>query len=198
MIRGLVACLISVQLGLSPLRAADEPIKITILEGEGAANNIRTRAAHDLVVTVTQADGRPVAGAAVVFTAPSQGAGGTFLDGALSTTSVTDARGQAVAKNFRPNQTAGKFEIRVSASWNGSTARTVITQFNMDVPAPAADGKRSGHGKLLLILAAIGGAAAGGIVAATQGGGSANPGTPATGPVPIGITPGAGSVGPPK
>lgn len=197
MIRELVACLIAVQLGSSPLRAGDDAIKIAIIEGEGAANNIRTRAAHDLVVTVTRADGSPIAGAAVAFTAPSQGAGGTFLDGALSTTSVTDAQGRAVAKNFRPNQTPGKFEIRVSASSNGDTARAVITQFNMDVPPAAAEGKKPGHGKMVLILAAIGGAAAAGIVAATQGGGSSNaPAAP--GPAPIGITPGTGSVGPPK
>src|SRR5579863_5849082 len=62
--------------------AQDAPkLSIVILEGEGAINNIKQRTAREPIVRVEDENHKPVAGAAVVFTLPSQGAGGTFAGG---------------------------------------------------------------------------------------------------------------------
>jgi hypothetical protein len=77
----------------------------------------------------------------------------------------TDEKGQAVGRGLRPNQTAGRLQIRVTASFHGQTAGAMISQINAE-PAGATSG---GSGKKFLILALIGGAAAGGIAAAMGG-----------------------------
>ncbi len=124
---------------------------------------------------------------------PGQGASGTFANGAAMTTATADAHGQAVIKGFRPNGVAGKLEIAVTASAQGRTGHATITQFNMVVEKAAV---KSGHGKLIAIVAVIGAAAAGGAYAGLRPKDSAAPVTP---PTPsIVITPGTGTVGPPR
>src|SRR5689334_10476333 len=75
-------------------------LNIVVVEGEGAINNIRQRTAREPIVQVEDENHRPVAGAAVVFTLPSNGAGGAFANGAHTLTTVTDAQGRAVAHGF--------------------------------------------------------------------------------------------------
>ena len=78
-------------------------LNLVVLEGEGATNNIRQRTAREPIVQVEDENHKPVAGAIVVFTLPSNGAGGTFANGARTLTMVSDSKGQAVARGFRPN-----------------------------------------------------------------------------------------------
>src|ERR1035437_4518072 len=92
------------------------------IEGEGAANNIRQRTARAPVVQVEDENHKPVAGAIVVFTLPSNGAGGAFANGAGIPTMVSDSKGQAVARGFRPNRLKGQFKLHVNASFQGQTA----------------------------------------------------------------------------
>ncbi len=183
---------------MAMLLGAQTPGKLTlvVVEGEGAINNIRQRTAREPIVQVEDENHKPVAGAAVVFTLPSNGAGGAFADGAHTLTAITDNEGRAIARGFQPNAVKGKFQIRVTASQNGRTASVSITQTNAAVAGAA--GAAAGAGISLkvigIIIAVAAAGAAGGIVAATHGGNS----TAATVPAAVTVTPGAGTVGAPK
>jgi len=167
-------------------------LNIVIVEGEGAINNIKLRTARETIVQVEDENHKPVAGAAVVFTLPNQGAGGAFAGNAQTLTSVTDANGRAVARGLQPNKIQGKFQIRVTASHNGQTASTVINMSNL-LPVAAVGAASS---KLLVILLAAGAAAAGGIAyGVTHSGGGNNNNT--TTPTSTTISAGSGSVTPP-
>ena len=190
-VRGLLAALLSSLL----LAQAPGKLNIVIVEGEGAINNIRQRVTREPIVQVEDENRKPVAGAVVTFFLPNQGAGGVFASGSNSMTAVTDSQGRAVARGFRPNNVAGKYQIRVTASYQGLTSTATISQAN--AAASAATGAGAGSGKLIAILAVVGGAAAvGGIVAATRGG-SSTPATPAS-PPPTIFTPGTPVVGGPR
>jgi hypothetical protein len=175
-------------------------LNLVIVEGEGAINNIRQRTAREPIVQVEDENHKPIAGVAVVFSLPSNGAGATFANGALSLTTTTDNAGRAVARGLRPNQIQGNYQIRVTASQGGRTASTVIAQSNV-LGAGAAAGAASAagiSGKLVAVIVAVGAAAAaGGIVAATRNGngnGTANTGGGNTAATTVAA--GAGTVGP--
>jgi hypothetical protein len=169
---------------------ASPKLKIVILEGEGAINNIKLGTAREPIVEVQDENDRPLSGALVVFTLPDRGAGGVFADGSKSLMVHTDAKGQVVARGLQPNKTAGQFQIRVDASHQGLTASSSIAQTNVLGAAVAGAGISA---KLITILSIIGGAAAAGAVAAASRGGSES----APAPNPTTITPGGTRVGPP-
>jgi hypothetical protein len=162
-----------------------------IVEGEGAINNIRQRTAREPIVEVEDENHKPVAGAAVIFLLPNDGAGATFANGARSLTVMTDQQGRAIARGLRPNNVQGQYQIRVTASKEGRTANATITQSNI---AGAGSGTTSTgvSGKVIAIVAIAGAAVAGGIVAATRGGNN-NPANTVTT-----IAAGTGTVGPPR
>src|ERR1035437_4688871 len=93
----------SLALGLSfliafpPLHAQTLPtdLNIVVVEGEGAINNVRQRVAREPVVRVEDENHKPIAGAAVVFTLPTEGATGEFSNGGKSLTMITDSQGRA-------------------------------------------------------------------------------------------------------
>lgn len=181
-----------------PLHAqeAAPKLNIVIVEGEGAINNIRQRTAREPIVQVEDENHKPVAGAAVVFALSDQGAGGTFAGGAHTLTVVTDNQGRAIARGFRPNHVQGQYQIHVTASKNGQSSNTVITQTNVLAAAGAATTAATAgiSGKLIaVIVIAAAAAAGGGAYAATHGGGGNTPTNTA-----ITISPGTGAVGPPK
>ena len=161
-------------------------LSITIVEGEGAINNIRQRVNREPIVQVEDQNHKPIAGAVVVFLLPEQGASGTFADGSHMLMTVTDNQGRASARGIRPNNQSGPLQIRVTASFQGLTASSAIAQTNL-AGAAAASGFAglSTAAKLAIVLGIAGGAAAVGAVVATHGGG----GSPA-GPPPIVIVPG--------
>ena len=190
-----VAVALACRLAIPPVALAQAPapqkIKIAILEGEGAINNIRQRTARETIVQVQDENDRPVAGAVVLFTLPDRGASGTFANGARSVTVTTDAQGRAAATGFRPNNVAGEVQIQVQASYQGLTATAVV---RMTSVTPAGGG--GGGGKAIAIIGVIGGAAAaGGVYASrrkTSGGAPTQTPTPTTT-----VSAGAPSVGPP-
>lgn len=182
---------------MPPAPGQEQPapkLNIVIVDGEGAINNIRQRTAREPIVQVEDENHRPIAGAAVVFTLPSNGAGGVFADGSQTFTTVTDAQGRAVASGLKPNQIAGRVEIRVNASSQGRTGRAVITQTNVL-------GAKAGHiSSKAAIIAAVAAAALAGIVCAfacSGGGGSSSSSSTTSTPGTV-ITPGGGTVGPPR
>ena len=166
------------------LEGAQSKLKIVVLEGEGAVNNIRQRTAREPVVEIRDENDRPVAGARVTFILPESGPSGVFPNGSHITTTVSDEKGQAAALGLRPNKVAGEFQIRVAASHQGQTASASINQTNVGTPPSRVPGK------LIAVAALAGGAATGVLIARGGQGGAGNgksarpsiiPGTPEVG-----------------
>lgn len=178
--------------------AQTSDLRLEVLEGNGAINNVRSRTARQPVVRVSDTSGAPVAGAVVTFILPAIGASGTFAGGEKVLSIRTDEDGRAVASGLRPNSAVGQFQIRVNAVHSGRNASATIVQTNAS-PAEGA----SARSKKLIILGLIAGGVAGGVAAAASGGGSGNgagsPVPPAADTPTVGsITPGNPGIGPPR
>ncbi len=191
-------CLLFIMLLPAFLAAQPTPpgdsLKIVVVEGEGGINNIRQHTAQMLSVRVEDEKQHPVPGAVVVFALPTDGPSGVFQNGAKTLTVTTNDQGLASARGVKPNTVSGEMPIHVNASYQGRTARAIITQFNMTVPSAKA-----GSSKLLIIIAVIGAAAAGGAYAGLhKSGSSSSSATLPSGPSHISITAGTGTVGPPQ
>jgi hypothetical protein len=160
---------------------------ITILDGEGALNDIRQRTAREPIVQVEDENHKPIAGAAVLFALPGSGPGGAFAGGAQTFSTVTDSAGRAVAHGLRPNSVSGSYNIHVRVTFNGSTSETNIHQQNVSGQSNAVN--HAAHAaSLKTVLIVVAAAAAAGTVAAilaTHGGSSTS------------ITAGAPTVGAP-
>jgi hypothetical protein len=167
-------------------------LRIVIVEGQGAINNIKQRINREPIVLVEDESHKPVAGASVTFFLPNQGPGGTFSNGTNSLTTSTNAQGQAVARGIRFNNQAGAMEIRVAASIAGQTASAIITQTNVlgSASSGGPGGGMSRTTKILILAAVVGGGAALGVLATHRGGSTTA--TPSTT-----ITPGTVTVGAP-
>lgn len=138
-------------------------LNIAIIEGEGEVNNIKTRVAREPIVEVTDENHKPIGGAIVTFTAPNSGPGGVFGNGSRFLTVTTDQNGRAVAKGFQPNNQAGRYSLRVTATAGGLTATAAIAEMNAAGAAAAAAGGGGLLGLGLPITIAIAGAAAAGL-----------------------------------
>ena len=195
-----LAIILTIQSSAPPL-TAQEPapkLNIVIVEGEGAVNNIRQRVSREPIVQVEDENHKPIAGAAVLFLLPNQGAGGTFAGGSHSLSVLTDAQGRAVARGIRMNNIQGNYDIHVTASYQGQTANTTIHQNAAAVAGAAAAAGISA--KLVWLLIAAGAGVAAGTIAATRGGGSSSPASipSGTSTPPTVITAGTPTVGGPK
>lgn len=187
------SAVVVVLLGASVLGGQTQPaleLRIVVVEGEGAINNIREHTARAPVIRVLDAEERPVAGATVNFLLPDFGAGGAFPEGRTNLTTTTDQEGRAMARGLRPNNVAGRFQIRVSASSQGRSASSTISQVNV---APAA---RSGSSKKKYIIAVLAAGGAAGAIFAAKGGGKGT--SAAATPGGTTITPGSPVFGPPR
>jgi hypothetical protein len=104
------------------------PLRFTLSNRAGAPASVAVGAATDqslaassmlplrLAVTVTDAKGNPVAGAVVVFTAPSSGPGGTFTAHHRRVVRVkANGKGVAVAPPFTANGKTGGYAVTVRA-----------------------------------------------------------------------------------
>jgi len=189
--------LLLINLLQAPARAQDPAqaqaqakLNIVIVEGEGAVNDVKDRVSHEPIVQVEDENHRPVAGAAVIFSLPNQGATGVFANGSKTLTLTSDAQGRAAALGIRRNNVSGPMQIRVTASSAGATATAIITQTNV---ASTSSAGLSSTAKIWLIVGLAGAGAAGAIVAVTRSGSSNT--SMAT---PISITAGTPTVGAPK
>ncbi len=180
-------------LALSMVAAGQQaPLKVVIVEGDGAINKLGDRSAKSPVVRVEDDDGRPIPGAAVTFVLPDMGAGAFFTDGGTAHTTATNDKGIATVHGIRPNNVAGKFQIRVTAAAHGQTATALINQINA---APAAMLRRGSSRKILYAALAAGGAV-GAAIFAMRGGGDSSPAQPASSGTTI--TAGSPVFGPPR
>lgn len=139
-------------------------LHIDIIDGEGAINNIKGRIATDIIVQVQDRDHRPVPGAMVTLISPSGGPSGTFAAGQHLVSLATDQDGRAVFHGFRANKISGKFQVKVTASFQGEVATGAITQTNIAMAAGAVAGGGAG------LSAGVIGAIAGGVAAAVGAG----------------------------
>jgi hypothetical protein len=182
-------------LGQAGLDAQTPPplrLQITILDGEGALNNIKQQTAREPIVQVEDENHKPIAGALVIFTLPQSGPGGTFSGGSTVFDGVTDVSGQAKPTGLVPNNVVGKYQIQVDVRYRNLNAHTAINQSNFMGATTTAAAHAATHAfplKAVLIVAAAGGAAAAAAVIATQSSNSPSaavltPGTPTVGPPP--------------
>lgn len=179
--------------------AAHATLSIVVLEGEDAVNNIKQRTAREMMVRVEDENHRPVAGAAVTFLAPNQGASGTFIGGNHIVTVTTDNLGRASASGFKPNNIVGKYQVNVTATFAGTVATTVIAQTNALLAAGAVTGAAAGaaaagHGLLIAVVVGVAAAAAAGAgIALSHGSKSSTPATGSTVTIGLGGTPTVGA-----
>ena len=174
-----------------PLGATN--LKILVLEGEGAVNNVTAPMPMDLVVEVRDQNDRPVEGAMVSFQLPLMGASGAFDGGVRNKDGITNVQGQASA-TFIPNMEVGRLTIQVKAAIGGLTGMTAITERNA---TEKEQGKKKSwlrrHRTLVIIAATV----TVGVVLAVvlTGGSSSSSSTTSSGT--ITITPGVPTVGGP-
>jgi hypothetical protein len=181
-----------------------QTLRIEVIRGEGAIHNVRDKEPLRPAVRVVRGDaGDPVPGASVTMRLPDSGPSGLFTSGRILTL-ITNSGGEAAPPgSFRTNMQLGSWEIRVSASHQGETARAVIPQTNA-APVEAFVSPGGGSRRTRLLLAALAAGAAGAALGVTgygsRGRSTAAVGAPpsvAAAPIGLTVTPGAGSVGAP-
>jgi hypothetical protein len=194
--RSFIALLLVTILPAMAQNAAPGSLKIVVVEGESAFNNIHSKTGRNLTVEIRDERNQPVPGAQVVFQLPPGGPGGTYIDAQTMFTTTTDSAGRAHTVGFRPNSTEGRFEIRINASKDGRTGSTVTSQSNTLAGGPAnTQNPGPSHKKKWILVLAIGGAAAAaGVIVATHGSSGGTAATPPGATISIGTI----SVGAPR
>jgi hypothetical protein len=179
--RQFLAILINLSLIL-PIFGQQAPgaLTIVLLKGEGGRNSIKTRSNEPIQLEVRDAQGKPLAGAQVIFQLPSFGASGSFPGGQLTGRTVTGPSGQATMSGFVPNDVEGRFSIKITADSGTQTGTLVVQQIN--VATLPGDKPKSHTGLWIAIAAGAGGAIVAGVLAGkgggSSGGGSSSPPAP--------------------
>jgi hypothetical protein len=168
-----------------PCMAIDQVanLQIKVTEGEGMVYASGARSLRPLTVHITDETGRAVAGAAVSFRLPEEGASGVFSNGLRTELAISDAAGRATVRNLQLNRTPGSFRIRVTASRELSRAGTVIQQSitgagatafaappmaqglrpSSELPAAGSKSRRKWAAVVALVAAGVGGGLAAGV-----------------------------------
>jgi protocatechuate 3,4-dioxygenase beta subunit len=117
---------------------AAAPTSITVGAADGQATTAGTRFPIPLAVTVTDANGNPVAGATITFAAAAKGTSGRFVVARTAKTRRrasrivrvrTNSKGVAVAPPFTASAAVGGYAITVSVK--GSSVRTAFSLLNL-------------------------------------------------------------------
>lgn len=117
---------------------AGSPPSMVASAGDGQTALIGQPFASTLQVSIKDRTQKPVQSATVTFTAPSVGAGATFVGGNITATSSTDATGVAVSPTFAANALQGKYTISAAA---GSLPPVSFSLANFQPPTNLALGK---------------------------------------------------------
>ncbi len=116
----------------------DAPASITITGGNNQSVDTSQAFGSPLTVQVEDADGNPVAGVSVTFTAPASGASAVFSTTTNTITVTTDSSGDASTGSFSANATPGmNYTVTATAS-GGTSPSTNFTLTNQSV-APTAN-----------------------------------------------------------
>jgi hypothetical protein len=180
----------------APGQVANLPkLNINVIGGAGAVNDVKQRTARDITVEIDDEHDHPVAGAMVTFFAPNEGPGGSFVGDSHVLTVMTGPDGRAVAKDFRPNDAVGDYNIQVTAALGDETANATISQSNQVVAeAPPAKHSAMSGKKIGLIIAAGAAVAVGAAVGLSHGGSSTGGGSSTqTATIGVGGTPTVGA-----
>ncbi len=114
----------------SPL-AADpitEALQIRMVDADNASARIGSRSNQGFTVEVTDAAGRVVRDAAVIFRLPDSGPSGRFADGTLAAVTYADADGKARVSDIRWDDTPGLVMLRVTAAKGTAHAGLLFEQ----------------------------------------------------------------------
>ena len=163
-VRQFIAMLLAAALFPAQPAAIPAKLNVTVLEGEGAFNNIKLRLGKNLRIAVRDEAGEPVSGAKVTFTGPAVGPGITFGKNGNKFETVTDERGQAATVELAPNASEGTFGVRVTVSAGTLQQTHLVRQSNTlagGIPDPKKKSGGSGGKKALLIALIAGGVATG-------------------------------------
>jgi hypothetical protein len=117
--------------GQMPLPDDQPPFHITVIEGEGAVNNIHQQVNRAATVIVEDENKTPLSGVAVTFFLPNDGPSGLFPNGSRVLTVFTDDKGIAQSRPIHFNPLVGIMPIRVSASLFAQNVNATITQTNV-------------------------------------------------------------------
>jgi len=168
-------------------------LTITVLKGEGGKNSIKSRTGTPIEIEVRDNQNKAVAGAQVIFQLPSFGASGSFPGGQLTERTTTGPDGHAIMTGFVPNDTPGRFNIKITADSGSLSGTAVVSEINVaELPSDRQKSRKS-----LWILLAAG--AGGGVAAAVlAGGGSSTPAAPPPPAPSVTVTPGTITVGGPR
>ncbi len=110
------------------------PFAIAPVDGNAQSTEQGTAFANPLVARVTDADGDPVIGASVTFTAPSPtGPSAAFSSGTTATV-ITGADGRATAPALTANANVGAYEVTATVAGVANPARFQLT--NRAIPPP--------------------------------------------------------------
>lgn len=109
-------------------------LTINIVQGQGS-NDLAAQTSVRPRIQVSDAAGRPVAGAQVQFRAPDSGASVHYPDGSVRAFTETDAGGFASAPISVPVN-EGEFSIEITVRSGNLTATRTVTQRNVN-PCPA-------------------------------------------------------------
>jgi hypothetical protein len=101
-------------------------LSISVNNGSQQSANVGTAFSQQLVVRVSN-QGTAVPGVSVTFTAPSSGASGTFANGKVSESDVTDPNGLATSSTFTANSVGGQYQVTATISGGSSPADLVLT-----------------------------------------------------------------------
>lgn len=124
---------VAAQAPAAPLGSAPttQSLKIVPLAGDGEMNDLQRKIMAPLVVQVLDQESRPVEGADITFRFPLTGPGVIFPDQKNSTTTRTNADGQAAATGWTANSMAGRFQIQVTASRGVEFGTAVLLMTNV-------------------------------------------------------------------
>jgi hypothetical protein len=169
----------------------DDPaiLQIRVIEGEGVAYPLGSRATRGVTVQVTDETGRPIENASVSFRLPEEGPSGTFSNGSRLEIVTTKADGRAAAWGMQWNRTEGSFEIRITAVKGQARAGTVCAVYLSKATAETGSSspvKLARSHKWIWITLAVAGAAGAAVVAAALGGKASTPVGPTVTPTTIG------------
>lgn len=167
-----IALLLAASVFQAQAAALSSKLNVTVLEGEGAFNNVKQRLGRNVRIAVRDDAGEPVAGAKVVFNAPAVGPGVTFGKFGNKYETVTDAQGTASTVDLVPNGSEGSFGVRVTVT-AGALQQTHLVRQSNTLAGGVTDPKKGGGGKKALIIGILAGGAAAGLAFGLRGGGSA-------------------------
>jgi hypothetical protein len=125
-------------------------VSVDVNAGSGQIAEVSTTFSTQLQALVQDQFGSPLEGETVTFTAPANGASGTFADSMTNeTTAVTDSEGLATAADFTANGEMGSYIVEASVVGVGTPAEFSLENY---ISTPSSIDIFAGSGQATEIL----------------------------------------------